>query len=318
VWWRLVERYGVTTMFSAPTAFRVLKKAPEAAMRDRDLGSLRTLFLAGEPLDAPTFEWACRMLPGVKVFDHYWQTESGWPMLTNPVGIEELPVKPGSPTKPAPGFRMRVVDRGGAPVSSGTKGYLVAEPPLPPGSLLTLWKDDERFVDAYWRQYEGRLLYHTGDYAIEDADGYFWVLGRADEVINVAGHRLGTREVEEVIASHPAVAEGCAVGVADEIKGQALVVLVVLRPGEPGGPTGDPVAIRGELERLVRDRIGAIAVPQTIRFVETLPKTRSGKVMRRVVRAVAEGRAVGDLSTLEEGASVDEVRHAIGSLQMEP
>ena len=236
-WWRVVERYGVTTMFSAPTAFRILKKAPESCIRERDCSSLRRLFLAGEPLDAPTYEWARAVLQGVEVFDHYWQTESGWPMLSNLPGVESLPVKPGSPTKPVPGFRLRVVDRAGEPVAAGTKGFLVADPPLPPGTLLTLWEDDERFVDAYWRQYEGKALYHTGDYAIEDGDGYFWVLGRSDEVINVAGHRLGTREVEEVVASHPAVAEACAVGIQDDGK-------VVVAGYSDGGGTEDMAVAR--------------------------------------------------------------------------
>jgi propionyl-CoA synthetase len=315
VWWRIVERYGVTTMFSAPTAFRVLRKSPETYLRDRDLQSLRALFLAGEPLDEPTYHWTREVLPDVKVFDHYWQTESGWPMLSNMVGVEELPVKPGSPTKPVPGYRLRVVDGTGDPVSAGTKGFLVSDPPLPPGTLLTLWEDDARFVDAYWRQYPGKMLYHTGDYAIEDADGYFWVLGRADEVINVAGHRLGTREVEEVVASHPVVAEGCAVGVRDELKGQALFVLAVLRPTAVDGHAPDPDRIRGEIAELIRARIGAIAAPRAISFVDMLPKTRSGKIMRRVIRAVVEGVSVGDLSTLEEGASVDEVRHAMETLR---
>jgi propionate--CoA ligase len=313
VWWRVVERYGVTTMFSAPTALRVLKKARADAISRCDIRSLRALFLAGEPLDAPTYEWARAALPGVAVYDHYWQTESGWPMLSNMPGIEELPVKPGSPTKPVPGYRLAVVDQRGDPVPRGTKGFLVAAPPLPPGTLLTLWGDDVRFVESYWRQYEGKELYQTGDYAIEDEDGYFWVLGRSDEVINVAGHRLGTREVEEVVAAHAAVAETCAVGVSDEIKGQALVVLAVLRPGAvPTGP--DRERVRREIATLVRDRIGAIAVPRAIRFVELLPKTRSGKIMRRVIRAVVEGRELGDLSTIEEGASVDEVREAISTL----
>jgi propionyl-CoA synthetase len=307
VWWRTVERYGVTTMFSAPTAVRILKRAPERCIRDSDLRSLRRLYLAGEPLDAATYEWAHGVLPDVDVIDHYWQTESGWPMLSNLPGVEALPIKPGSPTKPVPGFRMRVVDRDGTPVAPETKGFLVAEPPLPPGTLLTLWEDDERFLDAYWRQYEGKVLYHTGDYAIEDADGYFWVLGRSDEVINIAGHRLGTREVEEVVASHPAVAETCVVGVQDELKGQALVVLAVLRSDD-----GDDV--RGEITTLIRERIGAFATPRAIRFVHLLPKTRSGKIMRRVITAVAEHRALGDLSTIEDGASVDEVKAAIDAL----
>lgn len=315
VWWRVVERHGVTTIFSAPTAFRMLKKAPESFIRQRDLSSLRTLFLAGEPLDAPTYEWARRVLPGVKVFDHYWQTESGSPMLSNMPGLEELPVKPGSPTKPVPGYRLIVVDERGERVPAGTKGFLVAQPPLPPGALLTLWGDDERFVSSYWRQYAGKTLYHTGDYAIEDADGYFWMLGRSDEVINVAGHRLGTREVEEVVASHPAVAEACAVGVRDDVTGQALVVLGVLRTLGPTDASPDRENVCREIRTLIRERVGPIAVPKAICLVDLLPKTRSGKIMRRVIKAVAEGADVGDVSTIEEGASVDEVRAAVAALR---
>jgi propionate--CoA ligase len=310
-WWRVVEKYGITVMFSAPTALRILRKYPPEWITDRDLSSLRYLFLAGEPLDEPTWKWATDAL-GTRIIDHYWQTESGWPMLSNMPGIELLPIKPGSPTKSVVGYHMEVVNDEGNRMDPGQKGYLVCHPPLPPGNLLTLWGDDRRYVDSYWGQFPGKLLYNTGDFAIEDRDGYFWVLGRADEVINVAGHRLGTREVEEVLSSHQAVAEVVAVGVRDELKGQAIVAFAVLKEGQEASE-----AVRGELVVLVREKIGAVAAPREVHFVRMLPKTRSGKVMRRVIKAVAEGMDIGDISTIEDGASVDEIAKAIESFKAE-
>ena len=309
VWWRVIEKYGVTVMFSAPTALRMLRKYPPDWITQRNLSTLRYLFLAGEPLDEPTWKWASDVL-GTCVIDHYWQTESGWPMLSNMPGVELLPIKPGSPTKPVVGYHLEVVNDDGKRMDPGKKGYLVCHPPLPPGNLLTLWGDDQRYVDSYWKRFPGNLLYATGDFAIEDEEGYFWVLGRADEVINVAGHRLGTREVEEVLVSHRAVAEVVAVGVKDELKGQAIVAFAVLKEGEDAS-----AVIRGDLVRLVRERIGAVAVPREVHFVKMLPKTRSGKVMRRVIKAVAEGMDIGDISTIEDGASVDEIVRALESFK---
>lgn len=310
VWWRVIEKYGVTHVFTAPTALRALRKFPDHWMKDRDISSLKLLFAAGEPLDAPTYEWAAATF-GVPVIDHYWQTESGWSMLTNPVGVELLPIKPGSPTRAAFGHRLSVVDADGNPIAKGEKGFLVSSGPLPPGMLLTLYRDDERYLQSYWEHFKGKQLYMSGDYAIEDADGYFWMLGRADEVLNVSGHRLGTREIEEVIAAHAAVAENAVIGIKDELKGEGVLVVAVLK--QHISPA-DEDHIAHELRQLVRDRIGAIATPNAIRFVNMLPKTRSGKVMRRVIRAVYQGDTIGDLSTLEDDATVDMVREAVDLL----
>ncbi|GAB4297138.1 MAG: propionate--CoA ligase [Myxococcota bacterium] len=304
IWWKLIEKYGITVVFSAPTAFRMLKKFPEEWIKKYDLSSLKYFFLAGEPLDEPTWQWATKVL-GKPVIDHYWQTESGWSILANMAGLGMLPIKPGSPTKPVLGYKLEVVDEKGNPLPKNKKGILVSHPPLPPGTFTTIWGSDERYTE-YWTQFNGKMLYHSGDYAIEDEDGYFFVLGRADEVINVAGHRLGTREVEEAISAHPAVAEASAIGVSDEVKGEAIAAFVVLKQGfEPNEET------KKALIGVVREKIGAIATPQTLEFVRMLPKTRSGKVMRRVLKALCEGKSLGDLTTIEDGASVEEIRHAL-------
>jgi propionate--CoA ligase len=313
IWWRIIEKYGVTCVFTAPTALRALRKFPEHWFRERDLTSLRNFFCAGEPLDAPTYHWATGML-GLEVIDHYWQTESGWSMLTNSVGLGKLPIKPGSPTKPAVGHRLKIVDPNGNEIPRGEKGFLVEEGPLPPGMLLTLWNDDKRYLKDYWGYFREKQLYLTGDYAIQDEDGYFWMLGRSDEVLNVSGHRLGTREIEEVITGHPAVAEASVIGVRDELRGEAVLVVAVLKdhvvPAERD-------TVREEMRQLVRDKIGAIASPHAIHFVNMLPKTRSGKIMRRVIRAVYQGDTIGDLSTIEDGATVDMVRDAIDTMRTE-
>jgi len=311
VWWRVIEKYGVTHVFTAPTALRALRKFPESWMRAADISSLKLLFAAGEPLDAPTYEWA-RAALGVPVIDHYWQTESGWPMLTNPAGVELLPVKPGSPTFAAFGHRFDVVDAEGEPVPPGEKGILVEHGPLPPGTLMTLWNDDERFIESYWSHFRGKRLYMTGDYAIRDADGYYWMLGRADEVLNVSGHRLGTREIEEVVSAHPAVAEAGVIGVRHELKGEGVLVVAVLK--QHVAPA-DEDAVAREIKQLVRERIGPIATPDAVHFVSMLPKTRSGKIMRRVIRAVYQGDNIGDLSTIEDDATVEMVREAIDTLK---
>jgi propionyl-CoA synthetase len=304
IWWDIVEKHNVTVVFSAPTAMRMLRKFPEHWITSHDLSKLRTIFLAGEPLDDATYEWAHKTL-GTTIVDHYWQTESGWSILANSVGIEKLPIKPGSPTKPAMGWKVAVVDDQGKPVDPNTKGYLVAYPPLPPGSLLTVWGDDERYLDSYWRKFPG-MLYATGDFALVDDDGYYFVMGRADEVINVAGHRLGTREVEEVISAHPAVAEASSIGIADEVKGQAIAAFVVLKQDQkPDDET------KKSIVGAVREKIGAIATPKRLEFVDSLPKTRSGKVMRRVLKAICEGKDIGDVSTIEDRSSVEEIRDAV-------
>ncbi|MBN1881507.1 MAG: acetate--CoA ligase [Deltaproteobacteria bacterium] len=310
IWWDVVEKYGVTHIFSAPTALRILRKFPEKWFNERDLSSIKYFFMAGEPLDEPTYHWATGAL-GTKVIDHYWQTESGWPMLTNMPGVESLPIKPGSPTKAAPGYKFQVVDEKGNEMPRGEKGYFIAEGPLPPGTLMTIWGEDERYKETYWEVYPGKMFYHTGDFAIQDKDGYFWMLGRADEVLNVAGHRLGTREVEEVISSHPKVAETSVIGVKDELKGEGIFAFVVLKADVEPSET-----IEKELVQLIREKIGPVATPKELRFIKALPKTRSGKIMRRVIKAIAEGQALGDLSTIEDGATVDEVGKALESMGM--
>jgi propionate--CoA ligase len=311
VWWKIIEKYGVTCVFTAPTALRALRKFPDTWMKQSDLSSLKNLFCAGEPLDAPTYHWAADALD-VPVIDHYWQTESGWSMLANSVGLGALPIKPGSPTKPAMGHRLEVVDPQGNLLPRGEKGFLVDYPPLPPGMLLTLWNDDQRYQKDYWSYFRDKQLYLTGDYAIQDEDGYFWMLGRSDEVLNVAGHRLGTREIEEVISAHPAIAEASVIGVRDELKGEAVLVVVVVK--EHIQVTERDGVAEG-IRQLVREQIGAIATPNAIHFVATLPKTRSGKIMRRVIRAVYQGDTIGDLSTIEDGATVEMVRNAIAAMR---
>ncbi len=306
IWWETVEKYGVTCLFSAPTAFRVLKGYGEEPFRRYDLSALKNMFLAGEPLDKPTQEWASRVMPKTTIVDHYWQTESGWAMLANCVGIEKLPIKPGSPTKPVYGYDLSVVDEKGERVAPGEKGFLVCKHPLPPGMLKTVWGDDDRFVNSYFRFFQGRTdLYLSGDYAIEDEDGYFWVLGRADEVINIAGHRLGTAEIEAAISSHEKVAEVTAVGVPDELKGQAVVALVILKQGvEPSD------ALAKELIQVVSLKVGPIAKPKQVLFAKKFPKTRSGKIMRRVVKeAAVGGRDYGNISTIEDPGAIDELEN---------
>ena len=306
VWWRIVEKYKVRTMFSAPTAVRILRKQDPKYMRQHDVSSLRYMFLAGEPLDAPSYEWIKGSLDRV-VIDHYWQTESGWPMLANCAGVELEPVKPGSPTFPVYGFDLKVVEHGtGKETPPGERGVLVAKPPLPPGCLSTVWGNDQRFLDSYFSHFK-ELLYYTGDYAIRDKDGYFFVLGRADEVINIAGHRLGTREIEEAISGHPAVAECAAVGVKDELKGQAVVAFVVLK----NDAKLTAAQADAELKQQVDKMVGAIARPREVHIVAALPKTRSGKVIRRAITAMAEGRDPGDLSTLEDAATIEGISTAV-------
>ena len=307
IWWKIVAEQQVNVMFSAPTAVRILRKHDPKYMQEHDLSSLRTLFLAGEPLDAPTYHWIQDNLKDVTVLDHYWQTESGWPILSNCAGVELEPVKPGSPTFPVYGWDMSVVEHGtGKIMGDGEKGVLVAKPPLPPGALSTVWGDDQRFLESYYGHFPEQF-YYTGDYAIRDSDGYYFVLGRADEVINVAGHRLGTREIEEAISGHPAVAVVAAVGVKDEVKGQAVVAVVVLKNDVTLSDEEISVAIKKQVD----EQVGPIARPREVHVVAGLPKTRSGKVIRRAIIAMAEGRDAGDLSTLEDQSTIEEIKKAI-------
>jgi propionyl-CoA synthetase len=305
--WRVVADHGVAVLFTAPTALRAIKKedAGGAHLAGHDLSTLRALFLAGERTDPDTYEWAVDLL-GVPVIDHWWQTETGWAVAANCLGIEQLPVKPGSPTKPVPGYRVRILDEAGEELPAGTDGSIVVSLPLPPGSLPTLWNDDERFVGSYLSTYPGHYL--TGDGGRLDEDGYLFVMGRIDDVINVAGHRLSTGAMEEVVATHPAVAECAVIGVADQLKGQLPLGLVVLKDGV----TVDPAELEAELVALVRDQIGAVAAFKRAVVVGRLPKTRSGKVLRGTMRAIADGREHSVPSTIDDPAALDEVAAVIG------
>ena len=301
--WRVIEEHRVKALFTAPTAFRVIKKEdPEGKFaRGRDLSSLRYLFLAGERLDPETYRWA-RELLGIPVIDHWWQTETGWAIAANPMGLEPMGARPGSPTVPMPGYDVHVVDPSGEDLPSGANGEIVLRLPLPPGCLPTLWGDDQRFIDSYLSAYPG--CYLTGDGGYVDADGYLFVMGRTDDVINVAGHRLSTGEMEEVLASHSAVAECAVIGVSDAIKGQVPRAFVVLK----AGAGADPDALRAELVELVRDQIGPVAALRQVDVVPALPKTRSGKILRKTMRGIAEGRDEPVPSTIDDPTALDALR----------
>jgi propionyl-CoA synthetase len=309
--WQLVERYKVTVMFSAPTAIRVLKKQDPAWLTRYDLSSLRALFLAGEPLDEPTSRWIAESL-GRPIIDNYWQTETGWPILTVAHGIEATPTKIGSPGVPMYGYDVRLLhEQTGEEVGPNEKGVVAIMPPLPPGCMQTVWGDDRRFVDTYFSTIPGKLVYSTFDWGIRDDDGYYFILGRTDDVINVAGHRLGTREIEESIASHPAVAECAVVGVADALKGQVAVAFAVLKDAGAAGTQAERLSLEGAMMAIVDRQLGAVARPARVHFVNLLPKTRSGKVLRRSIQAVCEGRDPGDLTTIEDPGTLDALRGVI-------
>ncbi|MER7499187.1 propionyl-CoA synthetase [Nonomuraea pusilla] len=304
--WRVVAQHGVRTLFTAPTAIRAIKKEDPSGSyaKKYDLSGLRYLFLAGERLDPDTYHWASDLL-GIPVIDHWWQTETGWPVAANCVGIEPLPVKPGSPTKPVPGYDVRVLDADGDEVPPGVEGAVTVRLPLPPGTLPTLYRDHDRFVSAYLSRYPGHYL--TGDGGYFDADGYLFVMGRTDDVINVAGHRLSTGAVEEVLASHPDVAECAVIGVADELKGQLPMGFVVLK----AGCGRDPAEVERELAALVRERIGPVAAFRRSVVVPRLPKTRSGKILRGTMRDIAAGRPYAAPSTIEDPAALAEIAETI-------
>ncbi|MDT3501398.1 propionate--CoA ligase [Stenotrophomonas maltophilia] len=308
IWWALCEQYNVRTMFSSPTAIRVLKKHDADFIHRHDLRALKYLFLAGEPLDEPTAHWINDAL-GKPIIDNYWQTETGWPALTLLPGLEMKPVRFGSPGFPNLGYRMKVIDENtGEEVAPGQKGVLVVTPPLPPGCMSTVWNDDSRFLQSYFSHFK-ELLYSSLDWAIRDDDGYTFILGRTDDVINVAGHRLGTREIEEAISSHPRVAEAAVIGVKDELKGQVPLVFVTLKQGLGGE---DPAPVVAEMMATVTTSLGAVARPAHVHVVNALPKTRSGKLLRRSLQALAEQRDPGDLSTLDDPAALEEIRRALG------
>jgi propionyl-CoA synthetase len=301
--WRVIAEHKVNALFTAPTAFRAIKKEDPAGelARRYDLSSLRCLFLAGERLDPETYRWAGDLL-GIPVVDHWWQTETGWPIAANLRGLEPMPTKPGSPSVPVPGYDVRIAGPDGADVPAGETGEIVIRLPLPPGCLPTLWRDDQRFTESYLSRHGG--AYVTGDGGYRDTDGYLYVMGRTDDVINVAGHRLSTGEMEEILASHPAVAECAVIGVHDALKGQVPRGFAVLK----AGVTTDPDAISAELVQVVRDQIGAVAALRRVDVVAALPKTRSGKILRRTMRGIADGHEEPAPSTIEDPAVLDALR----------
>jgi len=312
IWWSLVEKYKVTAMFSAPTAVRVLKKQDPAYLSKYDLSSLRALFLAGEPLDEPTAKWIAEAL-GKPIIDNYWQTESGWPILTIANGVEKAPSKFGSPGVPMYGYNVKLINEstGEEIRAADEKGVVMIEGPLPPGCMQTVWQDDARFVKTYWTELAGKQLYNTFDWGVRDADGYYFILGRTDDVINVAGHRLGTREIEESISSHPNVAEVAVVGVADNLKGQVAMAFVIAKDASGLTDNAARLKLEGDIMKLVDGQLGAVARPARVLFVSALPKTRSGKLLRRALQAVAENRDPGDLTTIEDPSALQQVKELV-------
>jgi len=311
IWWKIVAENNVRTMFSSPTAIRVLKKQDPAFMKRHDLSALKYLFLAGEPLDEPTARWAADLL-GVAIVDNYWQTETGWPILSAQPGIEDTPRKFGSPSFPVYGFDVRLLREGtGEEAGTDEKAVLSIVPPLPPGCMSTVWGDDERFVSTYFSDFGKKLAYSTFDWATRDADGYYFVLGRTDDVINVAGHRLGTREIEEAVQAHAGIAEVAVVGVADPLKGQVPVAFAVVKDASMVELPDGAARMRDEVLATVDRELGAIARPGAVHFVTLLPKTRSGKLLRRTIQALAEGRDPGDLTTIEDPGALEQIRSAL-------
>jgi propionyl-CoA synthetase len=307
--WRVIAEYGVSVMFTAPTAFRAIKRDdPRGEFIGRyDLSKLRALFLAGERCDPDTLGWATEKL-GIPVVDHWWQTETGWPIAANCLGIEQLPIKPGSPTRAVPGYDVRVLAEDGKEVPDGDIGSIMIRLPLPPGTLPTLWGDDQRYIDSYLSAHAGWYL--TGDAGYRDEDGYLWIMSRIDDIINTAGHRLSTGGMEEVLAAHQDVAEAAVIGVHDELKGELPVGLVVLK----SGVTRPQDEIKAELVQMVRDRIGPVAAFKKVAIVDRLPKTRSGKVLRATMRKIADGQDYAVPPTIDDPAILDEVADALKSI----
>ena len=314
IWWSIVEKYKVTHMFSAPTAVRVLKKQDPSWMKKYDLSSLRALWLAGEPLDEPTARWISDALQ-VPIIDNYWQTETGWPIMTLANGVEQQTTRFGSPGKAMYGYNIQLIDEttGAELTEPNQKGVVAIEGPLPPGCLQTVWRDDDRFVSTYWTSIPGRQVYSTFDWGIRDAEGYYFILGRTDDVINVAGHRLGTREIEESISSHNGIAEVAVVGVADGLKGQVAMAFAVPRDAAVLSDDAARARLEAEVMKIVDGSLGAVARPSRVHFVSTLPKTRSGKLLRRALQAVAEKRDTGDLTSMEDPTALQQVQALIGN-----
>jgi propionyl-CoA synthetase len=315
IWWRIVAEHKVNIMFTSPTAIRVLKKQPAEYLHQYDVSSLRSLYLAGEPLDEPTARWIAEALQ-VDIRDNYWQTETGWPILSSVPEVEDIPRKFGSPGFATYGFDLKLLDeRSGQAVGTDEKGVLTIVPPLPPGCLSTVWGDDARFVSTYFANFEHQQVYSTFDWATRDADGYYFILGRTDDVINVAGHRLGTREIEEAVSAHPNIAEVAVVGVRDEIKGQSVIAFAVVKDPSRTATPEAAAEMQKEVMATVDRELGAIARPARVAFVTLLPKTRSGKLLRRSIQALVEGRDTGDLTTLDDPTALDQIQAAIASWQ---
>ena len=315
IWWQIVEKYKVTRMFSAPTAVRVLKKQPPELMKKHDLSSLKALYLAGEPLDENTSAWVADAL-GVPIIDNYWQTETGWPILSVAKGVDDRPTRLGSPGVPMAGYRVKLLNEAkGDLCGANEKGVVVIEGPLPPGCLQTVWRDDQRFLNSYWSNFSTEQVYSTFDWGIRDDDGYYFILGRTDDVINVAGHRLGTREIEESISSHDNVSEVAVVGVEDKVKGQVAFAFVIPKHSDKVVTLEAKKQFEKEVFAIVDHQLGAVARPAHVFCVNLLPKTRSGKLLRRSIQAICEGRDAGDLTTIEDPASLTQIREAIASIK---
>jgi len=308
--WDILQKYKVTIFYTTPTALRMFMKFGDDIPNSFDLSSLRLLGTVGEPINPEVWRWYFKTIGKEKcpIIDTWWQTETGGMLISSLPGIETIPLKPGSGTLPIPGVNITVVDENGADVAPNTKGYLVIKNPWP-GMLLTLWGDDEKYKTVYWSKYEN--YYYPGDYALKDEDGYLWLLGRADDILKVAGHRIGTAELESSLVSHNHVAESAVCGIPDEIKGEVIIAFVVLKQGV----TESSDILERELSDKIRNDIGAIATPKQIYFVSKLPKTRSGKIMRRLLKAIANNEKVGDVSTLEDADAITEVQSAFDKIQ---
>ena len=304
-WWEIIERHKVSIFYTTPTAIRSLMRHGNDLPNKHDLGSLRLLGTVGEPINPAAWEWYYDIIGGTRcpIVDTFWQTETGGILISPSPNLGLVPLKPGSATLPLPGIEADIVDENGSSVPLGVRGFLVIKRPWP-GMFVNLYEDPERYKEVYWTKFPGS--YYTGDYAVRDKDGYFWLLGRADEVLKVSGHRLGTIEIEDALMGHSSIAEAAVSGRPDPIKGEGIIIFAVLKRGL--SPSQD---LKDELKQQVRKVLGPIATPDEIHFVSALPKTRSGKIMRRVVKAVASGASIGDVTTLEDGASVEELKKAV-------
>ncbi|MGB9629687.1 MAG: AMP-binding protein, partial [Thermodesulfobacteriota bacterium] len=310
-WWDIIEKYGVTIFYTSPTAIRMLMRYGEKEIEKHDLSSLELLGSVGEPINPEAWTWYYKKIGKEKcpIVDTWWQTETGGIMISPAPAIECAPLKPGSATFPLPGVLADVFDENGNSMPPEEKGLLVIKAPWP-GMLLGVYGNPKMYEESYWSKFPG--VYNTGDYAIRDRDGYFWILGRADEVLKIAGHRIGTIEIEDAVVSHPAVAEAGVASIPDPIKGEAIVIFAILKEG-----FSPSTGLKEELKGFVRKSLGPVATPEEIYFVSKLPKTRSGKILRRILKAVATSASIGDLTTLEDESSVEEVKKVYEELKKE-